>query len=201
MSTELEIINAMLASVGSNGVTSTVGRHPGLIKAQPILNRINKTVQNRGHWFNTDIGLKLTPNQDSEFVVPQNTLKADCTTKSLPYVRRGRRMYDPENQTYKLDETELLIDVVIELDYEFLPHAAWDYIRAKAVLSMLANSEADQLSMQAANNDVKETKLDFERERRNQADTNLRDNPEYAFIMHRMPRMHSSSRNAQRIGG
>lgn len=201
MSTELDIINAMLAAVGSNGVTSTVGRHPALIKALPILNRTNTQLQNYGHWFNTDKGLTLTADAEGEFVVPQTTLRADTTDKSLPYVRRGRRMYDPKNHTYKLDETSLDIDVVIQLDYEYLPFAAWDVIRAKAVWQMLISAEADQITLGAAQEDVKETKLFFERERRSQADTSLRDNPDYAYMMAGLPRMHSSSTNPKYLGG
>lgn len=201
MSTELDIINAMLAAVGSNGVTSTVGRHPALIKALPILNRTNTQLQNYGHWFNTDKGLTLTADAEGEFVVPQTTLRADTTIKSLPYVRRGRRMYDPKNHTYKLDETSLDIDVVIQLDYEYLPFAAWDVIRAKSVWHMLIAAEADQITLNAAADDVKETKLFFDRERRSQSDTSLRNNPAYARIMAGMPRMHARSTNPKYLGG
>ena len=201
MSTELDIINAMLAAVGSNGVTSTVGRHPALIKALPILNRTNTQLQNYGHWFNTDKGLTLTADAEGEFIVPQTTLRADTTNKSLPYVRRGRRMYDPIKHTYKLDETSLDIDVVIQLDYEYLPFAAWDVIRAKSVWQMLISAEADQITLGAAQEDVKETKLFFERERRSQADTSLRDNPDYAYMMAGLPRAHARSTNPKYLGG
>lgn len=199
--TELEIINAMLAAVGSNGVSSTVGRHPALMKAQPILDRVNKTVQNQGHWFNTEKGLTLQATVDGEIYVPQATLKCDTTTRSLRYVRRGRRMYDPENQTYVLDVTSLDVDVVILLDYDLLPFAASDYIRAKAVFNMLTNAEADQITLQAASKDLEETKEEFNRERRNQRDTSLMDNPDFAFIMGGLPRMQARSTNPKFIGG
>lgn len=201
MSTELEIINAMLAAVGSNGVTSTVGRHPALIKALPILNRTNTQLQNYGHWFNTDKGLTLTADAEGEFVVPQTTLRADTTDRSSPYVRRGRRMYDPHNHTYKINETSIDIDVVIQLDYEYLPFAAWDTIRAKAVWHMLISAEADQITLQAAKDDVDETQRFFDRERRSQSDTSLRNNPNYAYIMAGMPRVHSRSTNPKYLGG
>lgn len=199
--TELEIINAMLAAVGSNGVSSTVGRHPALMKAQPILNRVNKTVQNQGHWFNTEKGLTLHATTDGEIYVPQTTLKCDTTVRSLRYVRRGRRMYDPENQTYVLDVSSLDVDVVIELDYALMPYAATDYIRAKAVFAMLTNAEADQITLQAAKQDMDDTKEEFNRERRNQQDTSLMDNPDFAFIMGGLPKMHARSTNPKYIGG
>ena len=198
---ELDILNAMLAAVGSNGVSSTVGRHPALMKAQPILERINKQVQTVGHWFNTDQGLTLTPSGVGEFIVPQNTLRCDTTVKRLPYVRRGRRMYDPTKQTYVLDVATLDVDVVIQLAYDMLPFVASDVIRAHAVLAMLANAEADNLSVGLARQDVQRAELAFNREKRGQTDTNLRDNPDYAYIMSGLPRRAGTSRNAARIGG
>lgn len=199
--TELEIINAMLAAVGSNGVTSTIGRHPALIKATPILNHVNLQIQNRGHWYNTDFGLTLSPDVDGEFILPQATLRADTSNKKLRYVRRGRRMYDPYNQTYEIAESTIDVDVVLELEYDLLPFVVWDHIRAKAVWRMLINAEADQITLQAAARDVEETKQEYERERLSQKDASLRDNPEYAFIMAGMPRMASRQLNPDRIGG
>lgn len=201
MDEKLDIINAMLAIVGSNGVTSTIGRHPNLIKALPILARVTKTAQMRGHWFNTDWGLSLKPDTDGEFLVPQTTLKCDTTDKRSPYVRRGRRMYDPHNHTYVIEESEIKVDVVIELDYEFLPGTVTDLIRARAVMEMATNAEADQVTMKVLHDAKVQADMDFERERRSQADTSLRDNPEYAFIMGGLRRMYSGGRNAQRIGG
>jgi len=201
MSEELDIINAMLAIVGSNGVTSTVGRHPQLIKALPILTRVARTAQARGHWFNTDWGLSLKPDVNGEFLVPQTTLKCDTSVKSLPYVRRGRRMYDPKNHTYQIQESEIKVDVVIELDYEYLPITVTDLIRARAVYEMALNAEADQITMQGLMKNMQDAEVAFDRERLSQADISLRDNPAYAYIMSGLPRIHSGGRNAARIGG
>jgi hypothetical protein len=198
---ELDIINDMLAAVGSNGVTSTVGRHPALMKARPILDRTHEAVQARGHWFNRDVGLTLSATVDGEIFVPQNTIKCDTTEKRLRYVRRGRRMYDPHNHTYQLDVTSLEVDVVLKLDYDLLPFSVLDYIRAKAVMQMLVKAEADHISVQAAQADLQDTKIAFENERRQQADTSLRDNPEYAAIMSGLPRMYMRSTNPNNIGG
>lgn len=110
-------------------------------------------------------------------------------------------MYDPVKHTYKLDVTSLDIDVVIELDYEYLPFAAWDVIRAKSVWQMLISAEADQITLQAAKQDVEDTQGFFDRERRSQADTNLRDNPNYAYMLAGLPRMRSRATNPARLGG
>jgi hypothetical protein len=182
MDQELDILNAMLAAIGSAGISSTIGRHPGLIKATPVLARANRTLQARGHWFNTDWGLKLTPNSESEFVLPERTLKADTTVKSLPYVRRGRSLYDPRNHTRAITDAEVLVDVVVQLDYSDLPVTALDLIRATAIWQLI-QPNADATALQSRKQDVVMATQAFEHERIAQADITLRDNPAYARII------------------
>ena len=64
MGVELNILNAMLASIGSSSIVTATGNNPNLQKAKPILERKNLTVQARGHWFNTEYALPLAPNGD-----------------------------------------------------------------------------------------------------------------------------------------
>lgn len=200
MSVELDILNTMLAAIGASGITSTIGRHPGLIKATPVLARHNRSVQARGHWFNTDIGLTLTPGVlSNEFVVPQTTIKADTTQKRLPYVRRGTRLYDPKNQTFEIAETSIDIDVVILLDYDDLPVVCIDYITALATMEFVLNKGSDQITLRAHEKNVQRTQLLFEQERIQQADYTLLDNPAYARIMGGAYRIASGGREA--LGG
>jgi hypothetical protein len=190
----------MLSAVGSSGISSTIGRHPGLIRAEPILTRINRSVQARGHWFNTDWSLKLLPTVEGEFVLPQNTLKADTSVKSDPYVRRGRVMYDPKTHTSVLTVPFMLLDVVVELDYNDLPVAAVDLIQARAIWELVQNADADQIGLNARKIEVNRAVMAFEVERLSQADYSLRDNPQYARIMGGLkPRY--SQRSPNGIGG
>ena len=116
MGVKLNILNAMLASIGSSAIVTETGTNPNLLLAQPILDRKNLTVQAKGHWFNTDWGLELSPTADGEFIVPQNTLKAQPSDPSEKYVRRGVRMYDPVNHTYNISDLDkMTLDVVINL--------------------------------------------------------------------------------------
>lgn len=200
MDQKLDILNAMLAAIGSSGITSTVGRHPGLIRATPILERNNRTLQARGHWFNTEWKLKLLPTTDKEFILPERTLKADTSVKSEPYVRRGRTMYDPINHTKAIDIPHMLLDVVVQLDYGDLPIAALDLIRARSVWDIMQASDADQINLNAHKVELQRATMAFETERLSQADYTLRDNPNYARIMGGLkPRW--SQRLPRNIGG
>lgn len=183
MDVKLDILNAMLASIGSSGITSTIGRHPALIKSTPILERVNVSKQARGHWFNTDWKLKLLPTVEKEFILPQSTLKADTSDKSLPYVRRGRSMYDPIKHSKEIDLESMYLDVVVKLDYDDLPWAFVDLIRTKAIKVLVGNSDMDAISIRDAADNYREAKMAFETERLSQADFTVRDNPNYARIM------------------
>lgn len=183
MDAELDTLNAMLAAIGSSGISSTVGRHPGLMKCKPILDRVNRMLQARGHWFNTDWELKLLPTVDKEFILPQNTLKADTSNKAEPYVRRGRVMYDPTKHTSAIDIQHMLVDVVVQLAFNDLPWTAIEVIRTTATWQVVQNSDMDSIGIQGRRQDMNEAIAAFERERLVQADISLRDNPAYQRIM------------------
>lgn len=200
MDVELDILNAMLASIGSSSIASTVGRHPGLLRSAPILARINRSVQARGHWFNTDWGLKLLPSDTKEFILPDSTLKADTTNKSEPYVRRGRLMYDPRKHTHQIELGSMLVDVVLQLDYEDLPVAATDLIQARAIWELVQISDADQITLNARKYELQRATMAFETERLSQADYTIRDNPNYARIVGGLNSRYVS-RNPKQIGG
>lgn len=202
MSVKLDILNAMLASIGSSGINSTAGRHPGLLRSEPILDRINRTIQARGHWFNTDWSLKLLPNAEGEYILPDGTLKADTTAKHEPYVRRGRRMYDPRANTFNLTAASVTLDIVISLDFDDLPVTASDLIQARAIWELVQSSDADALTLQGRKADVGVALMAFESERISQADYSLRDNPAYSRIMRGLKPLHTATRGSPtNIGG
>lgn len=200
MDVELDIINAMLAAIGSASITSTVGRHPGVLRSVPILARTNRSIQARGHWFNTDWCLPIQGSDIKEFILPDSAIKADTSDKSLPYVRRGRQLYDPRKHTFQIDATTINMDVVILLGYEDLPEAAVDLIRATAIWELVQNSDMDSISLQSRASALATAKQAFETERLSQADYSIRTNPNYARIMGGLTQQYSRN-TPSNIGG
>ena len=201
MGVKLDILNAMLAATGSASVVTATGNHPALLRARPLLDAENRSVQAQGHWFNTDWGLTLSPDSGGEFIVPQSTLKVDTTDSRSVFIRRGTRMYDPTTQTYVLPDTDTLdVDCVILLDYDDLPQSAIDYIKARAIMEIILAYDADQLTLAARANMTKVALLAFNTDRRSQRNITLRDNPTYARIMAGAFR-HGSQPNPLYIGG
>lgn len=130
MLTELDVINAILATKGMRPLNSLASDHPSLPPAKSKLdNTMNKT-QNLGLWFNTSYPtLKL--NSDSEIVLPAGTLHCDPVKTSYRTAKRGNRLYNLDTSSYIFD-TELEVKLVLELPFDDLPESAKQYVRDAA---------------------------------------------------------------------
>lgn len=131
MLTELEIINAMLASTGTAPLTTNDTQHPFYVKANNKLALVNREVQSKGWWFNR-AKRTLNPNLQGEIILPSNTLHADPVDRSDGLVIRGTKLYDMENATAVLNRSVKIVFVELVPLFD-LPPAAGEYIKARAV--------------------------------------------------------------------
>ena len=144
MTTTLEIINAMLAVNGEAPVSSVNSTDPAAIQAKNALTLIDRAVQARGWWFNTEPKLRLLPlDGTGEIVLPQNTLQVDPVSSRLDYVKRGTRLYDRTNSTFDIG-AEVVVRIVLRLDIEDLPENAATYLRCKAVKEHYTDDDGDE---------------------------------------------------------
>lgn len=133
--TELEAVNIMLSNLGESPVNSLDDQDVvDAGTARNILASINREVQSRGWWFNTDIDRKFLPTTAGEITLPPNTLRVDSSGKDMRdknLVLRGRRLYDRINHTYKIAQP-VTLTIVIGLDFTDLPETARRHITIKA---------------------------------------------------------------------
>lgn len=131
MLTELEIINAMLASTGTAPLTTNDTQHPFYVKANNKLSAVNRKVQSKGWWFNRG-KRTLNPDVNGRVILPSNTLHADPVDTDDHVVIRGTTLYDIENATDILSRSIdiVFVDLVPIIQ---LPPAAGEYIEARAV--------------------------------------------------------------------
>jgi len=134
-STELEAINEMLGVIGESPV-STVEDN-GLVDAaiaRQILTSTSRVVQSKRWHFNTDVGVKITPEFISKnLTLPNNLLVVDTSgcDASLDLVQRGSRLYNRRTQSYKFDNP-VTVNMCVMLDFEELPESARYYITIRA---------------------------------------------------------------------
>ena len=129
MYNKLDAINLCLTSVGALPVTSEDSPHPDVLSSKLVIDRVNSRLQNKGWWFNKELGFTLQPydprtNVDSgQIILPTNYLRVELVNYPARGVARGKNLYDIENNTFIWEES-LLADIVMELDFNDLPNVA-----------------------------------------------------------------------------
>ena len=131
MFTKLEIINEMLSSTGARPLLAESNRHPLYMKAERKLTRITQTVLALGLWFNTEVR-ELTPQVDGNIQVPVNCIKADPTDRQWNLTLRGNRIYNLTKGSFEINRP-VRLKMGFLLEWEEIPPACQDYIRARAV--------------------------------------------------------------------
>lgn len=176
MSTKLDIINAMLAVNGESPVNDENSTNPAAIQASNALDRINKKLQARKWWFNTEIvTLSYTANT-GEVIVPQNTLSVDPVDPRSPLVQRGTRLYDKKNNTYVIN-TSVKVVLCSQLSIDELPHSMFDYLQDKAVKDYYVDDDGDDSKVRELTKREAESFSYLQREHLANSDVNIRRSP------------------------
>jgi hypothetical protein len=92
-----------------------------------------KRVQNKGWFYNTDYNFRFIPDADNFITAPANLLRLDpgLTSHRQNVIKKGARLYDRVNQTYKFED-DVYAQAIWLVDYAELPVTAFDYIALRA---------------------------------------------------------------------
>ncbi len=141
--TELDVVNACIATLGEAPLVTLEDDHTYKAAAQNYLNKTRLEMLGRGWWFNTE-AIYLTPDAISKYVyIPQDALNV----RSLEYrgyslAQRGRRIYNTQHNTYEfLDRVRMV--VFRNLPFDDLPHHAQEYVRDRTVLTFQREYDGD----------------------------------------------------------
>jgi hypothetical protein len=128
--TELEAVNVLLTTIGETPVNTLTGNLvTDVTVAQQVLNEVSREVQSEGWHFNTEQGVKLTPNSSKEIVVPPDVSRIDA--KYTDVTIRGGKLFNLTERTFKFDN-QLEVDIVYYQDFVELPDQAKRYITVRA---------------------------------------------------------------------
>lgn len=131
---ELEAVNECLSNIGQAPVSTITGDLSSDTEtALNMVRTVNRALQSKGWYWNTEKNFELSPNVDGDILIPSNSLSVDTTGDSsdLDLVARGRRLYDRENHTYTFTDP-VYVELVIGLTFEELPETARRYISLKS---------------------------------------------------------------------
>lgn len=184
--TELEAVNAMLASIGLSPV-------PGLEdsgiddanRARDLLRATLRGVLTRGYDFNTDEEYELSPDAGGLIRLPQGVLELDPSDNARGIVQRRHPngamcLWDKDGKTWVFD-APVLCDVVWAFEFADLPETARAYITASAGRQFQQGSVGAQILDAFEAEDERRLFLLLEkREAKSRRANLLRDNPTVA---------------------
>lgn len=139
--TDLDVVNACIATMGEAAINTLEDYHPHKDSALLYLAQANKSVQKRGYWFNQEI-VELHPDLDSKFIyVPQDALSCRMLAADVA-AQRGKRFYDRTRNTYEWD-SPITVELIRLLAFEALPFTAADYVAAQTLLRFQREYDGD----------------------------------------------------------
>lgn len=128
--TELEAVNVLLTTIGETPVNTLTGNLvTDVTVARQVLNEVSREVQSEGWHFNTEQGVKLSPNTSNEIVVPPDVSRIDA--KYVDVTIREGKLFNLTERTFKF-YNKLEVDIVYYQDFENIPDQAKRYITVRA---------------------------------------------------------------------
>jgi hypothetical protein len=130
--TKLDAVNICLSTMGEPTVNTLDGAAVDAQMASDLVDETSRSVQGIGWHWNREKHT-LSPNVNSEIILPANTLRVDTVDydRTTDVVQRGGKLFDVENSTYTFDK-ELKVEVYVQLSFEELPFAAKQFITMRA---------------------------------------------------------------------
>tara|TARA_R110002096_G_scaffold142061_7_gene297151 strand:+ start:7466 stop:8062 length:597 start_codon:yes stop_codon:yes gene_type:complete len=138
---ELEAVQMLLRAIGSSPVNSLDVAHPDVANARASLNRLRKSVQKRGWWFNQDYNVVFQVNSVGEVTIPKEITKFVSDNVSL--VKRGRKVYNTSTQTFLINTNVRAIKTVRTLEWEDMPASMQEYAAYLACAQFISDEIED----------------------------------------------------------
>ena len=149
--TQLSAVNSILGSIGQSPVT-TLGTvttdatntgqeivntfaNPQIALIHNLLMEVTKDVQNQGWHFNKEDDVKVSPDDNGNFIIPTNYLRYDIHDglydRNRDVVRKNGKLYDNVLHTDVFTE-DFYFDITYLLAFNDVPPAIQRYIIARA---------------------------------------------------------------------
>jgi hypothetical protein len=139
---KLEAVQMLLRAIGSSPVNSLNVAHPDVANALSSLERLRKSVQKRGWWFNTDYNVVFQAEVGTgEVGIPKEITKfipAEAT-----FVKRGRKVYNSQTQTFNIGTSVTALKTVRSLEWEDLPSSMQEYAAYLACAQFISDELED----------------------------------------------------------
>lgn len=159
---ELEAVQMLLRAIGSSPVNNLTVAHPDMANARACINRLRKSVQKTGWWFNTDYNVVFQADASGEVRIPQEVTKfipAEAT-----FVKRGRKVYNSQTQTFNIGANVLALKTVRSLEWAELPASMQEYAAYLACAQFISDEIEDPAKEEKYQQLAGISKLDLDEE-------------------------------------
>lgn len=130
--TKLDAVNICLSTMGEPTVNTLDGAAVDAQMASDLIDETSRSVQGIGWYWNRE-KRNLSPNANSELVLPANTLRVDTIddSRSTEVVQRGSKLFNVEDASYTFTKA-VNVELYVNLPFEDLPFAAKQFITMRA---------------------------------------------------------------------
>lgn len=181
LTTELEAVNRMLASIGERPINQAVlgTQRLDVERALITLNEAHVLTLTRGWWFNEEEEIELTPNEDGELTVGADVIGVDAHYKYITkFVKRGRRLYNRDTRSYTDNTENLLVDWKVLVPFDDCPESYKIYVAALAGMMFQKRSVGSTTLFEFTLQDTQLAHGILLQEEADQDDSNLRQAPD-----------------------
>jgi len=175
---ELEAVQMMLRAIGCSPVNSLNAAHPDIANARATLDRVRRSNQKRGWWFNTDYNVNFQANSVGEVTIPKEITKFVAADGAL--VKRGRKVYNQYSQTFKIGQTVLAIKTIRALEWADMPASMQEMAAYLACAQFIADELEDPAKEQKFTQLAGISKIDVDAEDLDSSRVNIFNNARVA---------------------
>lgn len=182
--TVLEVINAMLSTLGELPLNELDARHPYVSSGLSILSRKSRTIQNNagaGYWFNKLDSYSLKPDVAGRVAVPADLIQFTPEYPESYGVVDGH-LWDNVNDTDVIGKA-VTVTAIRELSFNDLPVGAQDYIAAEAIRTFTRDYDGDMTKVQDIINEGTQARILLRMQNTREQRANTQRNPQVQSAM------------------
>jgi hypothetical protein len=182
--TKLDIINAMLASLGESPLNELDARHPVVSSGLRIIAQKTKTIQlnsGAGWWFNKLPKYTLKLDVNNRIAVPQDLLSYSTDYPNRLGIKSGY-LFDLDNDT-DVFTAPVSISAIRDVEYTDLPNAILDCIAYEAIFDFSRDNEGDTEKMKSISRQAERSWIAARSQNIREQKANTQRNPQIAYAL------------------
>ena len=172
MLSELDVVNEMLSTLGEAPLNELDDEHPLVPAARRIIRIASYRIQAEAWWFNQETVTLIHDPNTGEVLVPSDAIRVDPSDRSWNLIQRGRRLYDPQNATYKINEPVPSV-LVRNVPFDDIPPSVQHVVSLTAQVEFNKSYDGDETKLSMLGGALNLARMSMHAEHIRNVDANL----------------------------